>query len=55
MISDVTMEKPLLDAPDGVILESLSGEVPVKKIWEDADVRIEMECGDELFPAMAWI
>jgi hypothetical protein len=55
MISDITMEKTLLDEPAGVILEDRSGKRTVKKVWEDMDVRIEQECGDEIFPAMAWI
>lgn len=54
MVSDITMETTLLDAPMDVILESLSGEVPLQKRVEEESVGLESECGDEMFPAFAW-
>jgi hypothetical protein len=53
MVSEATMERTLLDELGGVILEDLSGELPIEKIWNETS--IGLECGDEIFPALAWV
>jgi hypothetical protein len=55
MIHDIKIETLLLDPMVGVILEGPSGEVLATQSEREAHVRLESECGDELFPALAWL
>jgi hypothetical protein len=53
MVSEATIEAPRVNELAVVILEDRSGEFADP---QDRQMRrLESECGDELFPAMAWI